>query len=196
MSYSVIDLKCPNCGFPIGIGQKECPAGHPINITSFNNVSSMSSPTINRYMNFYKKGLAEDPNNQEINKSMGICFLKLRLYEKALESFEKTIIDNYDDSELYFYVAVSALGGKKAFLNSRGNIDKALQNLDAALMIETKGIYYYFMAYIKYDYFERKSYVTSPNYRECLDYAQSAGVSNADIQMLYEMLNVSRPDCV
>ena len=52
MAYNVMDLKCPNCGFPISVGQKECPAGHPINITSFNSVNSMPSPMVNRYINF------------------------------------------------------------------------------------------------------------------------------------------------
>ena len=54
MAYYVMDLKCPNCGFPISVGQKECPAGHPINITSLNSVNSMPSPMVNRYINFYK----------------------------------------------------------------------------------------------------------------------------------------------
>ena len=196
MSYSVEDLKCPNCGFPISIGQKECPAGHPINITSFNSVNTMPAPLVNRYVNFYKKGLADDPENQEINKSIGICFLKLHLYAKALEAFEKAIVDNFDDSESYYYAAVCVLGGKKAFLNPRGNIDKALEYIEAAIMIEPRGIYYYFMAYIKYDYFARKSYMTSPDYRECLNNAVGVGVPEADIQMLYATLNVGRPDCM
>lgn len=136
MAYNVMDLKCPNCGFPISVGQKECPAGPPINITSFNSVNSMPSPMVNRYINFYKKELGTDPENKEINKSIGICFLKLHLYAKALEAFDKAMIDNFDDSETYFYAAVCILGGKKAFLNPRSNIDKALEYIDAALMVE------------------------------------------------------------
>ena len=196
MAYNVMDLKCPNCGFPISVGQKECPAGHPINITSFNSVNSMPSPMVNRYINFYKKELGTDPENKEINKSIGICFLKLHLYAKALEAFDKAMIDNFDDSETYFYAAVCILGGKKAFLNPRSNIDKALEYIDAALMVEPRGIYYYFMAYIKYDYFSRKSYMTSPDYREYLSMAIDVGVPDVDIQMLYDVLNVSRPDCM
>ena len=196
MAYNVMDLKCPNCGFPISVGQKECPAGHPINITSFNSVNSMPSPMVNRYINFYKKELGTDPENKEINKSIGICFLKLHLYAKALEAFDKAMVDNFDDSETYFYAAVCILGGKKAFLNPRSNIDKVLEYIDAALMVEPRGIYYYFMAYIKYDYFSRKSYMTSPDYRECLSMAIDVGVPDVDIQMLYDVLNVSRPDCM
>ena len=87
-------------------------------------------------------------------------------------------------------------GGKKAFLNQRTTIDKALEYINAALMIDTKGIYYYFMAYIKYDYFERKHFTTSPNYRECLTMANNAGLSDHDIEQLYEILNVARPETI
>ena len=118
------------------------------------------------------------------------------MYSKAAEAFDKAVIDNFDDSESYFYYAVCVLNGKKAFLNPRSNIDKALEYINAALMIEPRGIFYYFMAYIKYDFFARKSYRTTPDYMECLNNAISVGVSNTDIQMLYEMLGVSRPECL
>lgn len=48
------------------------------------------------------------------------------------------------------------------------NINKAEEYLNAACMIEPKGFYYLFWAYIKYDYFERKFLNTSPDYKELL----------------------------
>ena len=63
-------------------------------------------------------------------------------------------------------------------------------------MIEPKGIYYYLWAYIKQDYFARKSYKTSPTYQEVLATAQQAGLSNYDIEQLYAILGVQRPDCI
>ena len=156
----------------------------------------MPAPMVNRYVGYYKNELQTDPEDKGVNKAIGICFLKLHLYSKAAEAFDKAVIDKFDDSESYFYCAVCLLNGKKAFLNPRSNIDKALEYINAALMIEPKGIYYYFMAYIKYDFFARKSYRTTPDYMECLNNAISVGVSNTDIQMLYEMLGVSRPECL
>lgn len=63
-------------------------------------------------------------------------------------------------------------------------------------MIEPKGIYYYFWAYIKYDHFFRKSYRTSPSYQEVLGMAQQAGLSNYDVDQLYAILAVERPECL
>ena len=56
-----------------------------------------------------------------------------------------------------------------------------------------RGIFYYFKSYIRYDYYKRKCFNISPDYNELLDSAFSAGVSDIDIQQLFEILNVERP---
>lgn len=194
MAYSVEKLVCPGCGFPVDASMKECPAGHPINISTFNNVFDMPIPMVNKYASKYNKDLIDLPDDKKLNIGVGICYLKLKLYDKALSAFEKTMKDNFDNSEVYFYAAVSLLQGKKAFLHQRVTIDKVLEYIDAALMIEQKGIYYYFEAYIKYDYFSRKFLNVSPNYQELLQTARSVGVSNLEIEQLYSILSVPRPN--
>jgi hypothetical protein len=50
------------------------------------------------------------------------------------------------------------------------------------------------MAYVKYDFYSRKFYNTSPTYQEALAEANSAGVSPAEIDQLFgELLGVARP---
>jgi hypothetical protein len=100
------------------------------------------------------------------------------------------IEDNFDDADTYFYAALCALKGKKAFLQMRPQIDKVLELLNAAIMIEPKGIYYYYMAYIKYDYFKRKFLNTSPNYQDCLTKAKSLGYSSLDVKEMFSILGV------
>ena len=56
-----------------------------------------------------------------------------------------------DNSVNYFYAAICMLGGKKAFLMKRQEIEKIEKYINMALAIEPKGIYYYFLAYIKHD---------------------------------------------
>ena len=195
MSHQVIELKCPGCGARVNTGQNECEWCHkPIVISTFNSVISMPMPEVNKYVGAYRKALNENPDNGDLNKSIAMCYLKLKMVDKALPAFEKAIEENFDDSESYFYAAICSLGGKKAFLNLRPEIDKALEYINAALMIEPKGIYYYLMAYIKYDYFERKHFRTSPNYAECLSMAKNAGLSDYDINQLFAILNVARPE--
>lgn len=196
MAVTVERLTCPGCGFPIEVGAKECPAGHPITISTFNSVNDMPLPLVNRYTNSYRKDLSGNPDDRATNQAIGICYLKLKIYDKAIAAFEKAVEDNFDNSETFFYAAICRLRGKKAFLAARPDIDKALEYLDAAIMIEPKGIYYYFLAYLKYDFFERKFLNTSPNYREALQTAKDMGLSGYDAQNLYSILNVQRPSAL
>lgn len=195
MSHQIVELNCPGCGARVSTSQKECDLCHkPIVISTFNSVYSMPMPEVNKYAGAYRKALAENPDNTDLNKSIAMCYLKLKMYDKALGAFEKAIEDNFDDSEVYFYAAICSLNGKKAFLQQRPTINKILEYMEAALMIESKGIYYYFLAYIKYDYFKRKSFITNPTYLDYYQEALSVGVSEYDITQLYSILGVARPE--
>jgi tetratricopeptide (TPR) repeat protein len=197
MAAQAINLDCPGCGFPVSLKDEICPAcGRKLVISTFNSVSAMSMPELNKSANAYRKALASDPENSDVNMSLGFCYLKLKLYDKAIPCFEKAIENNFDNSELYFYTAVALLRGKKAFLTLRPEIDKILQNLEAAVSIEPRGIYYYFMAYIKQDYFARKAFVTTPNYTQLLEQANQVGLPSADVETLWQLLGVTRPDCM
>ena len=197
MSRQVLVLKCPNCGDTVDTSQKTCKfCKQPIVISTFNSVYEMPMPLVNKYAEAYRQVLADDPNNKEINNSVAMCYLKLKLYDMALIVFEKAMEDNFDNSETYFYAAVSLLKGKKAFLFDRPTIDKIEGYINAAIMIEPKGIYYYFLAYIKYDYFSRKFFKTSPTYHEALGEAQRIGLSFYDVDQLYAILGVEHPSCI
>lgn len=194
MSRQIIELNCPGCGARVSTGQKECDWCHkPVVISTFNSVYSMPMPEVNKYAGAYKKALGENPDNDELNKSAAMCYLKLKLYDKALVAFETAIEDNFDDPETYFYAAVCLLKGKKAFLAQKNDINKCIEYINAANMIEPRGIYYYFLAYIKYDFFERKYLNTKPDFRECLHMANELGTSEYDISMLFDVIGVSKP---
>lgn len=196
MSQQIVDLKCPHCGAAVTSEQKDCIFCHqPIIITTFNSVLTMPMPEVNKYANTYRKEVVDNPESQELNNSLAMCCLKLKLYDKAIAAFEQAIENDFNNPETFFYAAVSLLRGKKAFLTSRADIDKAIEYLDAAAMIEPRGIYYYFLAYIKYDHFERKYLNTTPNFEECLEEAEQYGVSDYDIGMLFSILGVPEPDC-
>jgi len=154
----------------------------------------MPMPMVNQYAATYREALQNEPNAKDLNNSLAMCYLKLKLYDKALVAFEKAIEDNFDNSETFFYAAICLLGGKKAFLVQRPTIDKIEEYINVAMTIEPRGIYHYLLAYIKYDYFERKFFKTSPTYKEALQNATDAGVSPFDIEQLFGILGVSRPE--
>ncbi len=195
MSHTVIEMNCPGCGARVSTGQSECVWCHkPIIISTFNSVYSMPMPEVNKFAGAYRKALAENPDNQELNNSVAMCYLKLKLYDKALPAFEKAMEDNFDNSETFFYAAVCLLKGRKAFLCNRPEIDKIEEYINAAIMIEPRGVYYYLLAYIKYDYFNRKFFKTSPTYQEALAMAQQQGYSPFDAEQLFGILGVERPN--
>ena len=195
MVHKIIEMKCPTCGARVSTGQSQCEyCLNPIIISSFNSVYSMPMPEVNKYASAYRKELSQDPDNQELNNSIAMCYLKLKLYDKALPAFEKAMEDNFDNSETFFYAAVCLLKGRKAFLCVRSEIDKIEEYINAAIMIEPRGVYYYLLAYIKYDYFHRKYFNTSPSYQEALAMAQKYVYSPFDAEQLFEILGVERPN--
>lgn len=195
MSQQVIELSCPGCGARVSTSQKECEWCHkPIVIQTFNSIYSMSLNEVNKYAKTYKTSLKENPENADLNSSIAMCYLKLKMYDEALKHYKLAIEADLDNSETYFYAAISMLKGKKAFLAKREDIDKILEYVNAANIIETKGIYLYFLAYIKYDYFERKRYKTSPSYLDVLKQSKDAGLSENDVTQLFNILSVECPD--
>ena len=194
MAYESIEITCPGCGARVAIEQKECSFCHgPVIISTFNSVYSMQMPEVNKLKMGYEGLVRDNPGDKDYAGAVAMCYLKLGIHEKALAAFEKAIEDNFDNSEMYFYAAVCLLQGKKAFLHQRPTIDKILEYMSAANMIEPKGIYYYFMAYVKYDYFSRKYLISNPNYTELLNTAKQYGYSDYDVKQLFEILKVEKP---
>jgi tetratricopeptide (TPR) repeat protein len=155
----------------------------------------MPMPMVSQYANEYRTALQNEPGAKDLNGSIAMCYLKLGQHDKALNAFEKAMEDNFDNSDTFFYAAICRLRGKKAFLAQRPEIDAIERDINSALMIEPqKGIYHYFLAYIKYDYFERKSLNTTPTYIAKLAEAKAAGLSPTDVEQLFGILGVSRPD--
>lgn len=194
MSERVMDLYCHGCGAPVGVSTGICKyCGGEISIATFNSVRDMSIQAVNNYKHNYEKDLSGNPGDMGANKAIAYCYLKLGMRDEALHYFEKAVTDNFDDSEVYFYAAICLLKGKKAYQALRPQINKIEEYLKAATMIEPKGIYYYFWAYIKYDYYKRKFLNTTPDYAAMLKTAASAGVSVYDKAQLFEILGVEKP---
>lgn len=194
MALEVINITCPGCGAPVDTAAKNCKfCGRPVVITTFNSVYGMDKEALNNYKNTYQKELEKHPDNPEINLSLGMCLLKLNVYDKAAEKFNKAIEENIDNPEVYFWNAVCLLKGKRPFIQTRDTVDKAIDLTNTARMIEDRGIFSYFIAYLKYDYYQLKRLKQDPNYIEELQRARGT-VTQEDIRMLAEVLKIGEFD--
>jgi hypothetical protein len=104
--------------------------------------------------------------------------------------------DNFSDPNLYYYAAICLLKGKKAFLAMRPEIDSIERYLSTAINLEPRGVFYYFQAYIKYDYYGRKFFKTSPTWQEALADAKNTGVTANDITDFYQIAGIEKPECL
>jgi len=145
MAVKVVDMKCSGCGAALSASQSFCDyCGNPVVVSSFNSIIERTAPELNKLARALDKDASgsEDPEMGNMAKfTQASCYLKLKLYDKALLRFEEAIEENFDNPETYFYAAVSLLKGKKAFLTPMSDIKKAESYLDAALNIENRGVF-------------------------------------------------------
>ena len=188
-------LVCPFCAAPISQKASLCEyCGHEYMVSSFSSLSKVSRSDLNKYTNAYSSALRDNPDDPSLNTSIGICFLSLGLHDKAMLNFEKVIGADPENASAYCMAAMCLLKGRSAFLCEKKNVDKAIEYLNAALMIEEIGKYHFFMAYLKYDYYKRKFLKTEPDYKYHLDAAYSTGVTDEEIFDLFNILKVKVPD--
>lgn len=194
MSLKVVDLNCPGCGASVNTSNKECMyCGRRIIVSSFTDVFSASSADLIKNAKAYQEGLSRSPDNQELSLSAALCFLKMKLYDKAAACFNKAIENDILNPEAYFYAAVTLLKGQKAFSTPKKDIERALALTDAAIQLEPRGIFYYFKAYMKQDFYDRKSLNISPDHNAELGLSEAHNVTEADIQMLFDTLGQKVP---
>ena len=191
--------KCQSCGafHPEDelVKGEICPTcDGPYFIKNYKAVAAMPLPRVNKCIAVIQAQVAENPNSTQLNLALGLCFFKLKQLEKALAFFDKAMIDNFSDPEPYFYASICLLKGKKAFVSVREEIEKIETNLESANSLEPKPIYYYFQAYIKNDYYERKYLNTKVSSKELLETARQSGLTEEDVAEFYELTGVEKPE--
>lgn len=189
----VINLTCPRCGAGVSTEQKKCEYCHsPIVIE---NLDCLKNLNLDEYIKTYNNILKNDKNNEEINSSIAMCYLKLKLYDKAIKYFDTAMDSNIDNSYIYFYYAIALLKGKKPFLTPLSQIKRIIELLNTAITLENKAIYHYFLAYIKYDCYERKNLNITPNYLTEFEIAKN-NILEDEIQNLFDELGQTIPDLI
>ncbi|MBS4178290.1 hypothetical protein [Lederbergia citrea] len=196
-NYKIIDISCPSCGGDVQTDMKHCKyCGNAITITTFADVMHFNPLYSSKYLSNYENALKENPDDYQVNVSAGICHLKLSNYELAQKYFEQAILDNPYHTDTYFYAAVCKLQGKKAFLTPKKRVDEAIQLINTALSIEERGIAYFFSAYLKYDFYNRKALNIRPFYDVDLENAITYGVTEEDKRFLFDLLKVQQPSAL
>ena len=172
---------------PIEPGDTHCRAGHPQPKPAME-VVKMSFVEVNKHIKAYDTLAQEHPESQIANDQLGMCYIKLGQYDKALPFLEKATVDNWEDGDSWFMTAVCLLRGKKPFVATRADINKAVDCLKTANKIEPTAFNYLLLGYIKTDYFDRKYLNVSPSSEDEYAKAESLGATQEDFDQLMNLL--------
>lgn len=117
-------------------------------------------------------------------------------YTQARLIFESAIANGATAPAVYYYAAISLLEGKKPFVHQRATIDKIVKYVEVAINADPQAAYYYFLAYVKYDFYERKYFNVRPDYKTCYKLAINYGITEKQKSDMYSLLGVDRPSCL
>jgi tetratricopeptide (TPR) repeat protein len=188
---TAVVLECPQCGAPVKQGSRTCDRCYSEYIvTSVRGLKKFDDSGVKKYLKAYEAGLRSGGESAELYTAMGICQLRRGLCKHATDCFEKAIALLPEDSETYYYAAVSLLAGKRPFLSALPTIRKAIEYIDLALDFSEHGAYYYLKHLIHKDYFEMKNLRCSPTSAELLNRSQTAGLGDNDILETRELLGM------
>lgn len=190
-------LQCPSCFCTISPDQDVCEfCGNKIVVESISDLANVTAESLRNYGRSYQKNIDSGVGDKmEMEGALAFVFLKLKLYEKAELHFSQAVDDFCSNPDLYYGWAISILRGRGAYGCYRETIDEAISYLKAALSIEKKGIYYYFLAFLTFDYFYAKGFHVTPSYNDYINMAiETHNLTRADINQLYELLNVNCPN--
>lgn len=190
---NIVNLTCPRCGAAVSTEQNNCDYCHsPIVIENLNSLDNLD---LKAYVKTYTDILRDNKADENITSSLAMCYLKMKLYDKAIKHFDTILDSEIDNADVYFYYAIALLKGKKPFLTPLADIKKIIELLNTGIMLNAKGIYYYFLAYIKYDFYYRKFLNISPSYTDEVEIAKSI-VTKAEITDLFIELEQEIPESI
>ena len=197
MAVKIVDLKCSGCAAPLDPSMTFCPyCKKSVVVTSFNDIYAHDLPTLNQFSRALSKDLQDGATPElsgDIKFSLGACYLKLKLYDKAHQRFMEAIEEDFNNPEAPFYAAVSLLNGRKAYFAPLANIKRAMELVEAARIIEERGVFHLFLAYIKYDFYARKCLRISPDWKGELSVAIQENLTSTDVNILFDILGVECP---
>jgi tetratricopeptide (TPR) repeat protein len=136
----------------------------------------------------------EDPVDMAAKHfAAGEQHLALGMFREAVEDFRQVRIHDPRHQAAYYLGAVAALDGQKAFRASLQCIREAERLIHGAIELQDSAICHYFLAYLKYDYYERKSLEVPGAWRAPFLQAGRRGITPDQVDALFRLLSVENP---
>lgn len=159
-------------------------------VRSFRDLSDIVGSDLNKYAASYAALEASNAGSTELTLALAIVQLKLGQFSQAAKILDKVTMLDASNPDAYFFLAVTQLEGKKAFVNPMVKVREAMGHLQSATALDQRGVFYLFQAYLAYDFFERKLLNHEPSWSDLLGLAVSNGASVSDGDALKDTLQI------
>ena len=187
---------CPQCGWTFDTEAlranscKKCRSA--LLITSVAYLEKFDRPAIQKYIARNSEVLRHDPEDQDALLSMGLCYLRLGLYELA-EKFLGRLMDAHPEAASgYYYKAIGVLRGRRPRVVTLNVIRTAEQLLLTAMTLEPdNGRHDVVLAAMRHDYYVVNGLrVPVPTPAELLEGAQSKHLDHNEIAQGLALMNI------
>jgi tetratricopeptide (TPR) repeat protein len=123
---------------------------------------------------------------------LGICYLQLKLYPVATKNFEKAIEVAPDQPDVYYYYALSLIGGRALRTLRDSEVNRILEYLNAAIQMDGEDSKYLFLAAaIRADYHKMNCLlIPPPGIEQLLSQALGARRTTPELQRLLQSVPV------
>ncbi|MCF8275023.1 MAG: hypothetical protein K9I95_14455 [Flavobacteriaceae bacterium] len=182
-------LKCQGCGANLSPNNTTCEYCESVNVVeSYENPFSLDESLAKKYTNFYKEKIKSDPSDGEAIFSLGLFYLKLKLYDLAVKNFARSIELIPEEADTYYYYSLSLIKGRRIKILTMKEIQNIEEYLNTAIQLEDKQCYYLLLASIKYDFYKQNGFrIPEPSYEELIDLAlKQQPISDIDKHTLSE----------
>lgn len=188
---------CSQCGWSFDTEAlqlntcKKCKSA--ILVTSVAYLEKFDKPAIQKYIAQYTQALKADPQNRDALLALGICYLKLGLFDLA-DRFLRQLIDAHAaDPSGYYYRGICILKGKRPRTASLPVIREAEQLIGTALELDpANGRYDILLAAIRHDYYVLNGLrVPDPAPNDLVASAEAKHVDQLEIEQIFGLIRVS-----
>jgi len=161
-------------------------------VISLSYLEKFEKPAVQKYITAYAQTLKANPEDRDALLAIGLCYLKLGLFDLA-EKFNRQLIDAHPaDPVGYFYRGICLLKGKRPRIASLPVIREAEQLIGTAVELDpSNGRYEVLLASIRHDYYVLNGMrVPIPTPEELVSAAKSKYIDKPEVAHIVSLIGV------
>jgi tetratricopeptide (TPR) repeat protein len=156
--------ECPQCGSPAKTSQRRCEyCKAEFVITNLAYLGTVSPQGVQKYLQYYRRMIQTEPSNAEAHLGLGLAYLQLGLFAEAKRSFATHLQISPEVPQVYYYLCLATVGGRRLAALSLREIRDLEQHLVASLQLDPNcTLSALLLCLIKHEYYDGNGLRTTP----------------------------------